>query len=117
MKPYAISAAITLLVMAVLSFFIPDPSQAHSTLIVGFIAFFVIIAMPIYNIDSWSLRKKTIVHIVAMLVTILPCLALSGWFDISNWRGIGIMFATDACFGIVSWTIGFLVNKLSQKRT
>ena len=113
MMPYVISATIALLIMTTLSFFIPDKSQAHSTFIVGLIVFFVIIAMPVYNIESWSLLKKTIVHILAMLATVLPYLVLSGWFDISNWRGIDVMLVTYVCFGVVGWTIGFcLINKV-----
>lgn len=116
MAPYVISATISLVIMAALSFFIPDPSQAHSTLIVGLIAFFTIMAIPIYNIDKWSLRKKTIVHILVMLVTVLPCMAMSGWFDISQGSGILAMLVVYVAFGVVGWTIGFLANKFSAKQ-
>ena len=116
MIPYIISATISLVIMATLSFIIPDPSQAHSTLIVGVIAFFTIMAMPIYNIDKWSLRKKTIVHILAMLVTVLPCTAMSGWFDISRGSGILAMLAMYVAFGVAGWTVGFLANKFSTKQ-
>lgn len=110
MKPYVISACITLVIMTLISFGIPDATQAHGTRIAGCIGFFVILAMMIYNIDSWSLRKRTIVHTLTLLITVLPCLAISGWFDITNWQGIGLMLLTYAGFGIIGWTVGFVVN-------
>lgn len=59
MISYMISATISLVIMAALSFIIPDPSQAHSTLIVGIIAFFTIIAMlavyVAFGVVGWTI--------------------------------------------------------------
>lgn len=115
MKPYIISAAITLVVMMLISFGIADPTQAHGTWIAGVIGCFVILAAMIYTIDSWSLRKRTVMHTLAMLMTVLPCLVISGWFDTASWQGIGLMLLTYAGFGVVGWTAGFMANELVKK--
>lgn len=98
--------------MGGISLIIEDTAQARSTLAVGLIAFFVIIAMPIYDINAWSLTTRTIVHIVAMMVTIIPCLMFSGWFDMSKPSGVMWMLVSYVLFGLVSWVIGYTVNKL-----
>lgn len=112
--PFIAAASGTLLVMGGISLMIEDAAQARSTLAVACIAFFVIITMPIYDINAWSLTKRTIVHTVAMLVTVLPCVALSGWFDTSNLSGIMWMLVTYVLFGLGSWTIGYMVSRLQR---
>ncbi len=97
--------------MGAISLKIEDAAQARSTLTVAFIAFFVIITMPIYDINAWSLTLRTIVHATIMLVTVLPCLALSGWFDLSSAKGLAWMLVQYVLFGVSFWTIGYLINK------
>lgn len=117
LQPYIISAAITFVVMSLIAIAIPDDAQQRGTFITGVIVFFVILAMPIYSIDTWSLRKRTIVHAVAMLVTILPCLVVSGWFDVTTWQGIIMMTLTYIGFGAVGWTVGYVVNRIREKKS
>lgn len=113
---YFISAIITLIAMALISLNVADKQQASGTFFVGMVAFFVIAAMSIYDINSWSLRKRTIVHFVVMLVTVLPTLYLSGWYDVSSWQGIGLMLLSYGGFGLVAWTIGFTTYKVATRR-
>lgn len=102
--------------MSFITIAISDASQAHGAFIAGLIAFFVILAMPIYSIDAWSVRKRTIVHIVAMLVTIVPCLVVSGWFDVTTGWGIATMLLTYVGFGIAAWAVGYVVHKIREKK-
>lgn len=115
--PLFISAAITLCIMMGISFTIPDAQQAHSTRIVGIIIAAVIAAIAIYNIDQWSLTKRTIVHTIAMAIIVLPCLVLSNWFDLNTPLGIFFLAAQFIGFGIVGWTIGYIVHRSSEKRS
>lgn len=55
-------------------------NQARSTFIVRLIISSVVGFSVLYNIESWSLQKQSLIHFVCMLVTIFPCLILSGWF-------------------------------------
>lgn len=107
--PFFISAAITAVIMVTLSFFITDDFQAKSTLISGLIATVVIVAIPIYDINRWSLATRSLVHFLVMLATVLPLLFYSGWF--SPLVAIGVFLLC----GVIGWTIGFVVSKRPSK--
>ncbi|MGF2942739.1 DUF3021 family protein [Enterococcus xiangfangensis] len=34
----------------------------------------------LYNIETWSLVKQSLIHFLIMLVTVFPCLVFSNWF-------------------------------------
>lgn len=97
--------------MAALSFFIPDPAQARGTLCTGLIVAVVIAAIPIYDIPSWSLGKRSIVHFLVMSVTVFPLLLLAGWFNLP------VSIAVFLVFGIIGWAVGYLVNFAQQKKS
>lgn len=97
--------------MVALSFFIPDSTQARGTLCTGLIAAVVIAAIPIYDIDSWSLGKRSLVHFLVMAVTVFPLLLLSAWFSLP------IAVVVFLIVGIVGWTVGYLINRIQQKKT
>ena len=103
--------------MSFITIAISDASQSHGAFIAGLIAFFVILAMPIYSIDAWSVRKRTIVHIVAMLITVVPCLVVSGWFDVTTGLGIATMLVTYVGFGIAAWTVGYVLHRIREKKS
>jgi len=96
--------------MVGISFFIEDPAQSRGTLIAGLIAAVTIAAIPIYNIDSWSLVKRSLVHFLVMLVTVFPLLLLSGWFSVP------IAICVFLLFGVVGWTIGYVVHRVQEKK-
>lgn len=56
--PFVASGIITGIAMVTLSFFIDDSTQANGTLYAGLIAAITIAAIPIYDIDTWSLTKR-----------------------------------------------------------
>ncbi|MGY5765822.1 DUF3021 family protein [Brachybacterium sp. DNPG3] len=109
-RPFIISGAITGAVMVSLSFFIEDAAQARSTWVAGLIAAAVIMAIPLYDIDAWSLAKRSLVHFLAMLVIVLPLLLVSGWFTPPVAIGVFLLF------GLVGWTIGYAIHRFQEKR-
>lgn len=96
--------------MMVLSFFIEDNAQAHSTFIVGLIIGVTIVTIPIYDLDSWSLTKRSVVHFLLMLLTVFPLLLFSGWFTTPV--AIGVFLLT----GVIGWTIGYVVNAIQERK-
>ena len=109
-RPFLISAAITGIVMVAISLFIEDPAQSSGTLFAGLIAAVTIAAMPVYDIGSWSLTKRSAVHFLAMVVTVLPLLLASGWFTWPVACGVFLLF------GVVGWTIGYIVHRVGEKK-
>ncbi|MDO5079574.1 MAG: DUF3021 family protein [Streptococcus minor] len=84
-----------------------QPSQAWQTLCAGFIAAGVAGTWNIYDINSWSLRKRTLVHSFYMALVIFPTLFISGWFSFSLANialAVGIFILT----GGIAWTIGYI---------
>lgn len=69
----------------------------------------------IYDYDIWTVKRKIIIHSIAMLFTVYPALLYSGWFDISKISGYFIALASFVSFGIVFATIGYLVSKYILK--
>lgn len=120
MKQAIIRGVIPFVIMSILSLIMNtqniDPFQVRSTFIVGIIITFVAAASVIYEIDSWSFTKQLIVHFITMLVTVYPCLLISGWFALNNavdyLKVLGIFVITGSVLG----GIGFLIfGKLLSK--
>lgn len=112
-KQAIIKGAIPFVIMSILSLIMNtqnvDPFQVRSTFIVGIIITFVAAASVIYEIESWSFMKQLTVHFVIMLVTVYPCLLISGWFTLDNTvdylKVLGIFMLTGAMLG----GLGFLI--------
>lgn len=109
-RPFVISGAITGVIMVAISLLIEDAAQSKGTLFAGLIAAVTIAAIPIYDINSWSLAKRSLVHFLAMLATVFPLLLLSGWFSLSVAIGVFLLF------GAVGWTIGYVVYRVQEKK-
>ncbi|WP_454131075.1 DUF3021 family protein [Microbacterium lacticum] len=114
---FLLSGGLTAVIMIAISFAIDDPAQAHSTRVVGVIAGVVIAAVPLYDIDSWPLWKRTAVHVIVMVVTVIPCLIFSGWFDLSTAGGVLALLGTFVGFGVLGWVIGFVVTAVLARRS
>ena len=83
--------------------------DGRATLAVGVIAAAVSGASIVYQIDTWSMRKQTLVHFAIMTVTVLPALLLSGWFTLDSvWGYIGVI-ATFLGAGILLWVFFFVL--------
>jgi len=113
---FFLSAGIALVVMLGISFAIEDPAQAHSTRVTAVIVTAVIAAMPIYSVERWSLGRRTLVHALAMLVVVVPCLMLSGWFAWWTLPGALALVGTYLAFGAAGWLVGFTVNRVLERR-
>ncbi len=93
-----------------------DSFQVRSTFIVGIIVAVVAAATVIYEIDSWSLIKQSIIHFLVMLVTVFPCLLVSGWFTLNKFVDYLLVFGIFLVTGLVMWGISyFIFGKLLSK--
>ncbi|HFI0273198.1 TPA: DUF3021 family protein [Streptococcus suis] len=84
-----------------------DTFQVKSTFLVGIIVTLVAGASVMYEIESWSLIKQSVVHFVTMLVTIFPCLLFSGWFILNNISDYIKVFGIFLFTGVVLWSIAY----------
>lgn len=93
-----------------------DPYETKSCFIVGIISAAVSAATVIYEIEQWSLIKQTIVHFLTMLVTVFPCLLISGWFSLYTTFDYLKVFGFFVLVGLFLWTISyFIFGKLLSK--
>ena len=86
-----------------------DVFQVKSTFLVGIIVTSVAAASVIYEIENWSLLKQTVVHFVIMLVTVFPCLLVSGWFKLNNILDYIKVFGIFLFAGVVLWSIAYFI--------
>ncbi len=108
--PFLVAGVITGVIMTILSIFIDDAFQAKSTLVSGLIVAVVLMTVPIYDINRWSLFKRSFIHFLIMLVTVLPLFLYSGWFNPLVSVGVFILF------GMVGWTLGYIINRAKTKK-
>lgn len=86
-----------------------DPFQVRSTLIVGLIVSVVAATTIIYEIENWSLLKQSITHFVIMLLTVFPCLLISGWFELKSTLDYLKVFGLFVLVGIVLWSLSYFI--------
>ncbi|ANU26228.1 DUF3021 family protein [Planococcus versutus] len=89
--------------------------DAESTFWVSLISFFVGATSVIYSIDRWSLTKQSIIHFCIMLVTVLPILLFSGWFEISTGFDVLKVFCVFLLSGIGLWSFFIMSIKLFSR--
>ncbi|MFV9425178.1 DUF3021 domain-containing protein [Microbacterium sp. S1037] len=92
--------------------------DGRATLAVGVIAAAVSGASVIYQIETWSMRKQTLVHFVIMGVTVLPALLLSGWFALDTpWHYLAVI-GVFLGVGVLLWAFFFvLFTRILPKRS
>ena len=104
---------IPLIIMTIISIIMKyqgiDPFQVRGTFIVGIIIASVAAASVIYEIENWSLFKQLVIHFLIMLVTVLPCLYISGWYKLNNVLDYVKVFGIFLFVGIVLWTISYFI--------
>ncbi|MGT2948009.1 DUF3021 family protein [Streptococcus devriesei] len=88
-------------------YFKQNPDFTWQTFCGGIISTAIAGAWNIYDINSWSLRKRSLIHFLLMAIIVLPTVLVSGWFPIRGMGDILILLAVFACFGLVFWTIGY----------
>jgi hypothetical protein len=103
--PFAIMTAIALM----LHYGDSEPGEARSTFIVGLIIAFVAGFSVIYDVERWSLARQSAIHFGCMIVTVFPCLLLSGWFETASMAAIFRMLLIFLMVGIVLWSASYIV--------
>ena len=94
-----------------------DAFQVRSTFIVGLIITVVAAASVIYENDKWSIRKQTVVHFLIMLITVLPCLLVSGWFELNNPLDYLEVFGYFLLTGVAIFSVMyFLFTKIVNRK-
>ena len=54
--------------------------QVKSTFLTGLMVTIGVTTSVIYDVESWSLIKQSLIHFLIMLITVYPCLVWSNWF-------------------------------------
>lgn len=113
LKQAILRGVIPFIIMSVISLIMYyqkiDFSQVKSTFIVGIIVAVVAAASVIYDIEKWSLFHRSIVHFLVMVITVFPCLLISGWFELKSITDYLKIFGIFLLCGIVFWSIGYFV--------
>lgn len=86
-----------------------DPYQVKSTFIAGLISTAVAAATVIYEIEGWYLTKQSIVHFFIMLITVFPCLIVSGWFPLKTPLDYLKLLGIFMLVGLVLWSIFYVI--------
>lgn len=111
--PLGITAVLTIIVQYGTS----DAYQVKSTFLSCLIVTFVAAFSVIYDIEGWSLKKQSVVHFIAMGLTVLPCLVVSGWYQLQTPVDFIKLFAVFVGVGLILWTIGYVIfSKIDKKR-
>lgn len=93
-----------------------DGFQVRSTFITGIIISVVAAASVIYDVASWSIKKQSVVHFLLMLVTIFPCLLISGWFPLTGPFDYLKVLLYFLLAGLLLWSFFyFLFSKVLKK--
>ena len=86
-----------------------DDFQIKSTFITGLIVTSVVAASVIYEVESWSLIKQSIIHFLIMLITVYPCLLFSNWFPNKTVLDLVKIFGLFLIVGIILWTVAYIL--------
>ncbi|SJM60736.1 hypothetical protein FM101_06445 [Arthrobacter rhombi] len=84
-------------------------SDARGTLTAGVIVASIMAASVIYDVEAWSLRRQTVVHFLAMALTVFPALCLSGWFPAQTAADILVIGGYFLIVGLVAWVLAYCV--------
>lgn len=87
-------------------------SDARSTFFVALIIFFVAAASVIYDIDHWSIFKRSSIHFLMMLVTVYPILLFTGWFRVSSMFDALKVLLVFLLVGLVLWALFLVLAKV-----
>ena len=86
-----------------------DDFQIKSTFITELIVTSVVAASVIYEVESWSLIKQSIIHFLSMLITVYPCLVFSNWFPNKAALDLVKIFGLFLIVGIILWPIAYIL--------
>lgn len=83
--------------------------QVKSTFLTGLIVTIVVAASVVYEVESWSLIKQSLIHFLIMLITVYPCLVWSNWFPHKTIFDLLKIFGLFLLVGIILWTVSYIV--------
>ncbi len=83
--------------------------EVRSTFLTGIIITSIAAASIIYEIESWTLFKQSWTHILIMLITVLPCLLVSGWFPLHTVWDYLYVISIYCIVGFILWTFFYLL--------
>lgn len=83
--------------------------KVRSTFLTGIIIASIAAASIIYEIDSWTLFRQSWIHILIMLITVLPCLLVSGWFPLHTAWDYLYVIGIYCIVGFILWTFFYLL--------
>ena len=86
-----------------------DNYSVQSTFLTGLIITAVAATSVIYDVESWSLTRQSVVHFLIMLVTVYPCLVFSGWFPTKSILDLVKIFGIFLVVGIILWTMSYML--------
>lgn len=111
LKNALIRGGIPLIIMSGISLIMQwqnlEAFQVRSTFITGLIVAAVAAASVVYEVEAWPLSKQSLVHLGLMLVTVFPCLLLSGWFPVHGMADVLKVLGMFLLVGAVLWLIMF----------
>lgn len=105
--PFVIMSSIALILQMQGKFY-----EAKSTFVVAVICLFVGAATVIYQRNSWTLAKQTLVHFFVMLLTVYPLLLWSDWFKRDTFVDIFIVLLLFVLVGVLLWCGIMVFRKL-----
>ncbi|MCD4978465.1 DUF3021 family protein [Enterococcus faecalis] len=83
--------------------------QIKSTFLTGVIISIVSATSIIYQVDHWSLMKQSGVHFLIMVLTVFPCLLISGWYPLNNLFDFFKILGIFLLVGIVLWSVFYFI--------
>lgn len=112
-------AGIPLIVMAAIGVALllqGDAANARSTFALGVIVAAVSGASAVYQVKAWDLKKQSVIHFGIMLITVLPAMYLSGWFDLDNAMDYLQVLGIFLMVGAGLWLLFYLIFGVLQPR-
>ena len=109
-KTGLVRASIPFGIMLILSIvLIHREIEVYHVLFGGLIGIILAGTSVIYDIESEPLKKQSIIHFIIMSATVLPCLALSGWYPLNSISDYMRLIGTFLLTGLILWTIFYFI--------
>jgi ABC-type multidrug transport system fused ATPase/permease subunit len=103
---------ITSLIHGYLSYEATSPLKDYTiqysvSIVIGFV---FAVASTIFEVDTWSILKQTVIHFIIISITFLPCAILAGWMKL-DFMDILIYCMNFAIIYVVIWIVQYFIWK------
>lgn len=115
MKQALIRGSIPFAIMSFIAFVLYLQRQmedARGTFFTAMIVGVIGATSVIYDLDHWSLFKRSMVHFLSMLLTVYPILLISGWFRLETVRDYVNVFLLFIAIGGALWLVNLFIIKV-----